>query len=59
MEIQFNPFGSTMAIEGLTSTDGRIYGRMGHPERWQNGLFKNTFGQMDCRVFAGAVGYYK
>ncbi len=58
-DIQFNPNGSTFAIEGITSPDGRIIGKMGHSERWANGLYKNVDGQFDMGLFKSAVEYFK
>ena len=42
MDIAFNPNGSAMAIEGITSPDGRIFGKMGHSERIGKNLYKNV-----------------
>jgi phosphoribosylformylglycinamidine synthase len=58
-DIRFNPNGSDFAIEGITSPDGRVFGRMGHNERYDNGLFKNVPGTRKMDIFAGAVGYFK
>ncbi len=58
-EIQFNPNGSTFAIEGITSPDGRVLGKMGHTERWADGLYKNVEGNFDMGLFKSAVNYYK
>ncbi len=58
-DIQFNPNGSTFAIEGITSPDGRIIGKMGHSERWANGLYKNVEGKFDMGLFKSAVEYFK
>ena len=55
----FNPNGSTMAIEGILSPDGRIFGRMGHCERKAAGLYKNIDVKSDISIFDGAVEYYK
>lgn len=61
MDIEFNPNGSLMAIEGITSPDGRVFGKMGHTERMRRGLYKNigadNFG--DNLMFANAVRYFK
>ena len=59
MDIQYNPNGSVMAIEGLLSPDGRILGKMGHSERIGNGLYKNVPGEFDLRLFESAVEYFK
>ncbi len=58
-DIQFNPNGSTFAIEGITSPDGRIIGKMGHSERWAEGLYKNVNGNFDMGLFKSAVEYFK
>ncbi|MBQ2931922.1 MAG: phosphoribosylformylglycinamidine synthase [Clostridia bacterium] len=58
-DIQFNPNGSTFAIEGITSPDGRVIGKMGHSERWAKGLYKNVEGEFDMGLFKSAVEYYK
>lgn len=58
-DIQFNPNGSTFAIEGITSPDGRVLGKMGHSERWAEGLYKNVEGNFDMQMFKSAVNYYK
>ncbi len=58
-DIQFNPNGSTFAIEGITSPDGRVLGKMGHSERWAKGLYKNVEGEFDMGLFKSAVEYYK
>ncbi len=58
-DIQFNPNGSTFAIEGITSPDGRVLGKMGHSERWAQGLYKNVEGNFDMGMFRSAVEYFK
>ena len=58
-DIHFNPNNSAMAIEGITSPDGRVIGKMGHSERWNNGLYKNVDGNYDIKMFKSAVEYYK
>jgi len=58
-EIQYNPNGSTFAIEGITSPDGRVLGKMGHTERWAEGLYKNVDGNFDMGIFRSAVEYFK
>ena len=56
----FNPNGSMMAIEGITSPDGRILGKMGHSERLLgDDLFKNIPGDKDQKIFASGVRYFK
>ena len=58
-DIQFNPNGSDLAIEGLISPDGRVIGKMGHAERRGYGLYKNVPGNFDMKLFESAVKYYK
>ncbi len=58
-EIQFNPNNSAYAIEGITSLDGRVFGKMGHSERIGNGLYKNVPGNYDMKIFKSAVDYFK
>jgi len=58
-DIDFNPNGSIFAIEGITSPDGRVFGKMGHSERIGNGLYKNVPGDYDIRLFEAAVRYFK
>jgi phosphoribosylformylglycinamidine synthase len=59
MDISVNPNGSRAAVEGITSPDGRILGKMGHSERIGNGLYKNVAGVFDLRLFDAAVAYFK
>ena len=54
-----NPNGSTCAIEGIISPDGRILGKMGHSERYADGLMKNISGNKRQNLFANAVRYFK
>ena len=58
-DVHFNPNDSMYAIEGITSPDGRIFGKMGHSERWGNGLYKNVYGDYDIKMFKSAVKYFK
>ena len=58
-DYRFNPNGSIDAIEGITSPDGRICGKMGHSERYTNGLYLNVDGDKDQKMFAGAVSYFR
>ncbi len=58
-DIKFNPNGSLFAIEGITSPDGRVFGKMGHSERIADGLYKNVPGEYDIRMFEAAVRYFK
>ena len=57
--VQFNPNNSIYAIEGITSPDGRVFGKMGHSERIDNGLYKNVPGEYDIKMFKAAVKYFK
>jgi len=59
MDVHFNPNGSLMAIEGITSPDGRVLGKMGHTERYAAGLYKNVPGNYDPHLFEAAVKYFK
>ncbi|MBO5252473.1 MAG: phosphoribosylformylglycinamidine synthase [Clostridia bacterium] len=58
-DIHFNPNGSLYAIEGITSPDGRVFGKMGHSERIGSGLYKNVPGEYDIQMFKAAVKYFK
>ena len=58
MNTAFNPNGSIFAIEGITSPDGRVLGKMGHSERIGNGLYKNVCGEYDMKLFESAVKYF-
>ena len=58
-DIAFNPNGSLHAIEGITSPDGRVFGKMGHSERVGNGLYKNVLGDYDSKIFLSMVKYFK
>jgi len=58
-DVHFNPNDSMFAIEGITSPDGRVFGKMGHSERKGNGLYKNVPGNYDIRMFESAVKYFK
>ena len=58
-DVRFNPNNSIYAIEGITSPDGRVFGKMGHSERTGNGLYKNVLGEYDIKMFASAVKYFK
>ena len=55
----FNPNGSMFAIEGITSPDGRVLGKMGHSERFTEGLFRNIAGEKDQRIFVNGVRYFQ
>lgn len=58
MESPFNPNGSSWAIEGIISPDGRILGKMGHSERFREGLMKNVPGNKRQNIFRNAVKYF-
>ncbi len=58
-DIHFNPNDSMLAIEGITSPDGRVFGKMGHSERIGSGLYKNVPGNYDIHMFEAAVKYFK
>ena len=59
MDLSVNPNGSALAIEGITSPDGRVLGKMGHTERAGAGLYKNTFGNTYQPLFEGGVDYFR
>ena len=59
MDVRFNPNGSLYAIEGITSPDGRVFGKMGHSERIGHGLYQNVPGNYDNRMFEAAVRYFR
>ena len=58
-DIRYNPNGSLYAIEGITSPDGRVLGKMGHSERMGDGVFKNVPGEKDQKIFLSGVQYFK
>ena len=58
-DVHFNPNNSLYAIEGITSPDGRVFGKMGHSERIGAGLYKNVLGNYDIRMFEAALKYFK
>ena len=58
-DIHFNPNNSVCAIEGITSPDGRVFGKMGHSERIGHGLYKNVDGDFNIGMFDAAVKYFK
>ncbi len=58
-DIHFNPNDSAYAIEGITSPDGRVFGKMGHSERVGAGLYRNVPGNYNIRMFEAAVKYFK
>ena len=57
-DIDFNPNGSVCSIEGITSIDGRILGKMGHSERCYRGITKNIPGNPDMKIFESGVSYF-
>ena len=59
MDTAFNPNGSLYAIEGITSPDGRVIGKMGHSERIGKDLYKNVPGNFELGMFRSAVKYFK
>ena len=59
MDVHYNPNGSLWAIEGITSPDGRVLGKMGHSERKGAGLYKNVPGAFDMQLFESAVKYFR
>lgn len=58
MDLSVNPNGSMMAIEGITSPDGRVFGKMGHSERAGNGLYLNVPGNTYQPIFEAGVEYF-
>ena len=58
-DILYNPNNSCFAIEGITSPDGHVFGKMGHTERYNDGLYKNVEGNYDMKIFESAVKYFK
>ena len=58
MDSKYNPNGSVHAIEGITSKNGQIIGKMGHSERYEDGLFQNIPGNKDQHLFTSAVKYF-
>ncbi|MBQ3053475.1 MAG: phosphoribosylformylglycinamidine synthase [Clostridia bacterium] len=58
-QVHFNPNNSMWAIEGIVSPDGRVLGKMGHSERYAEGLYKNVEGNYDMGLFDSAVKYFK
>ena len=58
MDPDFNPNGSVWAVEGITSPDGRVFGKMGHAERIGPGLYRNVPGNYDLRLFQAAKSYF-
>ncbi|MBO5104607.1 MAG: phosphoribosylformylglycinamidine synthase [Ruminococcus sp.] len=59
MDIRYNPNTSVEAIEGITSPDGRVFGKMGHSERKGSYICKNVAGEKDQKIFESGVNYFK
>ncbi len=59
MEEYWNPNGSYMAIEGITSPDGRVFGKMAHSERRGAGVAQNICGEQDMKIFESGVRYFR
>ena len=59
MEEPYNMNGSYMAIEGITSPDGRVLGKMAHSERRREGTYLNIYGEQDQEIFESGVSYFK
>ena len=58
MDVAFNPNGSVWAVEGITSPDGRVLGKMGHAERVGPGLYQNVPGDYELHLFDSARDYF-
>lgn len=58
-DIKFNPNGSVFGVEGITSPDGRILGKMGHSERIGNNVGKNVPGNKNQKIFEAGISYFK
>ena len=59
MDGKYNLNGSCYAIEGITSKDGHIFGKMGHSERYEDGIFKNIYGEKMQDIFQNGVNFFK
>ena len=59
MDGEWNVNGSYEAIEGITSPDGRVYGKMAHPERKGDHIATNIYGDQDLKIFESGVNYFK
>jgi phosphoribosylformylglycinamidine synthase len=57
-DIEWNPNGSDCAVEGITSPDGRVFGKMGHSERRGENLYQNVPGEKDQKLFESGVKYF-
>ena len=58
-DIAYNPNNSNQAIEGIFSPDGRVFGKMGHSERYETNLFKNIAANLEQPLFDNAVRYFR
>ena len=56
---QWNVNGSYASIEGITSPDGRVFGKMAHAERRDNGVAVNISGEQDMKIFESGVEYFR
>lgn len=59
MQEEWNVNGSYCAIEGITSPDGRVFGKMAHSERRARSVAVNIYGEQDLRIFESGVNYFK
>ena len=59
MDTAFNPNGSRWAVEGITSPDGRVLGKMAHSERRGESVAINIYGEQDMKIFESGVAYFK
>ncbi|HWQ09547.1 MAG TPA: phosphoribosylformylglycinamidine synthase subunit PurQ, partial [Holophaga sp.] len=59
LDLEFNPNGSALAIEGLTSPDGRVLGKMAHAERYAANVWANVPGEKDMQLFRAGVEYFR
>ena len=59
MDEEWNPNGSYCAIEGITSPDGRVFGKMAHSERRGRSVAVNIYGEQDLKIFESGVAYFK
>ena len=59
LDMPYNPNGSILGIEGITSPDGRVLGKMGHSERIGDNLYRNVPGEFDQKIFEAGVNYFK
>ena len=59
LDMPYNPNGSMFGIEGITSPDGRVLGKMGHSERIGDNLYRNVPGNFDQKIFKSGVNYFK